>query len=161
MNFVWRHGPEKFQSSHSLRQPQVQYGRVSHSNMASSSTIERPTRTWPLIAASSLHVMLKQSTTSTSITAVRVEVSLTCLLNPLTNHSSVLDARLTDQGRKQASSLVPRIPELQKKADLIVTSPLQRTLQTTLLGWAPAVKRLGLENIICLPEVQGCNDFPW
>ena len=81
--------------------------------------------------------------------------------NILTNIYAVLDARLTDQGRKQASSLVSRVPELQKAADLIVTSPLQRTLQTTLLGWAPAVKRLGLENVICLPEVQECNDFPW
>lgn len=41
-----------------------------------------------------------------------------------------------------------------------MTSPLKRTLQTTLLGWGPAVKRLGIENVICHPGAQECNDFP-
>ncbi|KAK3708028.1 hypothetical protein LTR37_011721 [Vermiconidia calcicola] len=73
---------------------------------------------------------------------------------------TILDAPLTPLGKKQAASLAPRIPDLQKKADLIVTSPLQRTLQTTLLGWGPAVKRLGIKNVVCLPAAQECNDFP-
>lgn len=67
----------------------------------------------------------------------------------------------TDQSnRKQAASLPGRTPDLQKQVDLVVTSPLSRTLQTTLLGWGPAVKRLGIQNVICLPEAQECNDYP-
>ena len=73
---------------------------------------------------------------------------------------TVLDARLTPLGKKQAASLASRIPELQEQTELVVTSPLQRTLQTTLRGWAPAIKRLGIENVVCLPEAQECNDFP-
>ena len=72
---------------------------------------------------------------------------------------TILDAPLTALGRKQAASLAPRISDLQKKVDLIVTSALKRTLQTTLLAWGPAVKRLGVQNVICLPEAQECNDF--
>ena len=72
----------------------------------------------------------------------------------------VLDAPLTKLGRRQASALAPAIPQLHDKVDLIVTSPLKRTLQTTLLGWGPAVKRLGIENVICHPAAQECNDFP-
>lgn len=34
-------------------------------------------------------------------------------------------------------------------------------MQTTKLGWAPAISRLGgLEKVILLPEFQECNDFP-
>lgn len=60
----------------------------------------------------------------------------------------------------QAASLAPKIPQLQDKVELIVTSPLKRTLQTTLLGWGPAVKRLGVKNAICHPGAQECNDLP-
>ena len=72
----------------------------------------------------------------------------------------VADSPLTPLGRKQAASLAPRIPKLQQQVDLVVTSPLQRTLQTTLLGWGPAVRRLGIQDVVCLPEAQECNDFP-
>ena len=48
----------------------------------------------------------------------------------------------------------------QEAADLIVTSALRRTLQTTLRTWGSAVERLGIENVICLPEAQECLDFP-
>lgn len=44
--------------------------------------------------------------------------------------------------------------------DLIITSALKRTLQSTKLGWGPAVQRLGLKSVICLPQAQECNDFP-
>jgi broad specificity phosphatase PhoE len=43
---------------------------------------------------------------------------------------------------------------------LIISSALKRTLQSTKLGWGPAVKRLGIQNVICLPQAQECNDFP-
>ncbi|KAK3056636.1 hypothetical protein LTR09_002429 [Extremus antarcticus] len=74
---------------------------------------------------------------------------------------TIPDAPLTPLGRKQASSLAHTIPShLQTRVDLLVSSPLKRTLQTTLLGWNPVVQRLGKENIICLPEAQECNDHP-
>lgn len=72
----------------------------------------------------------------------------------------VPDAPLTPLGKKQAASLAPQIPKLQKEADLIVSSPLKRTLQTTKLGWGPAVERLGIKNVICIPQAQECNEFP-
>ena len=74
--------------------------------------------------------------------------------------SIVPDAPLTPLGRKQAAALAPKIPQLQDKVEAVVTSPLKRTLQTTLLGWGPAVKRLGIANVICHPGAQECNDFP-
>ncbi|KAI1334020.1 phosphoglycerate mutase-like protein [Xylariaceae sp. FL0016] len=74
---------------------------------------------------------------------------------------SIPDAPLTPLGKKQATSLSRQIPELQQEADLIVSSPLRRTLQTTYLGWAPAIERLGgLKKVVCLPQAQECNDFP-
>lgn len=49
---------------------------------------------------------------------------------------------------------------LQNEVDLVVSSPLKRTLQTTKLGWAPTVERLGIKNVLCIPQAQECNDFP-
>ncbi|KAI1762086.1 phosphoglycerate mutase-like protein [Hypoxylon sp. FL1150] len=74
---------------------------------------------------------------------------------------SIPDAPLTPLGKKQAASLSRQIPSLQKEADLIVSSPLRRTLQTTALGWAPAVSRLGgPKAVVLLPEAQECNALP-
>ncbi|KAK4496878.1 hypothetical protein PRZ48_011327 [Zasmidium cellare] len=73
---------------------------------------------------------------------------------------SIPDAPLTPLGKKQAASLSPQLEKYHDKIDLVVSSPLQRTLQTTKLGWASAVGRLGIKNVICLPEAQECNDFP-
>jgi broad specificity phosphatase PhoE len=43
----------------------------------------------------------------------------------------------------------------------VVTSPLTRTLQTTLLAYGLTISRLGGKSkIVCLPEAQECNDFP-
>jgi broad specificity phosphatase PhoE len=72
----------------------------------------------------------------------------------------VPDAPLTALGQKQSAALAPQIPDLQQEVDLIVTSALTRTLQSTKLGWAPAIERLGIENVICLPQAQECNAFP-
>jgi broad specificity phosphatase PhoE len=71
-----------------------------------------------------------------------------------------LDDAITPLGIKQADTLPTRIPELQRKVDLIVTSPLRRALYTTLLGWKPAIERLGIANVVVLPEAQECCDFP-
>ncbi|KAI1650584.1 phosphoglycerate mutase-like protein [Daldinia loculata] len=74
---------------------------------------------------------------------------------------SIHDAPLTPLGKKQAASLARLIPDLQKEADVIISSPLRRTLQTTYLGWAPAVERLGgLKNVVLLPQAQECNGLP-
>ncbi|KAI0478505.1 histidine phosphatase superfamily [Xylariaceae sp. FL0804] len=76
---------------------------------------------------------------------------------------SIPDAPLTPLGKRQASSLARQIPELQAAAELVVTSPLRRTLQTTSLGWAPAVARLGGPRggaVVCLPAAQECNALP-
>lgn len=96
---------------------------------------------------------------------VTIAVSLTTVSRKCAGFASyiskpVLDPPLTDLGRKQASSLAPELPNEQAIVDLVVTSPLRRTLETTLLGWGPAVNRLGVENVICLPAAQECNDFP-
>ena len=53
------------------------------------------------------------------------------------------------------------IPDLQAAAELIVSSPLRRTLQTTALGWAPAVARLGgPRRVVVLPQAQECSALP-
>ncbi|KAG5755174.1 hypothetical protein H9Q70_002199 [Fusarium xylarioides] len=61
------------------------------------------------------------------------------------------DTDLTPLGEEQARSLISKHPEL-ANVDLIVSSPLRRTLQTTLLGFAAQLER-GLQ-IVALPEVQ-------
>ncbi|KAI2777359.1 phosphoglycerate mutase-like protein [Daldinia loculata] len=74
---------------------------------------------------------------------------------------SIHDAPLTPLGKKQAASLARLIPDLQNEADVVISSPLRRTLQTTYLGWAPAVERLGgLKNVVLLPQAQECNGLP-
>ena len=56
--------------------------------------------------------------------------------------------------------MAPQVKQLQQEAEVVVSSPLKRTLQTTKLAWGPAVERLGIENVICLPEAQECNAHP-
>ena len=88
-----------------------------------------------------------------------VSVNLTCAqLDGLIY--VVPDAPLTPLGKKQTAALAPQIPDLHKSVDLIVTSALKRTLQSTKLGWGPAIDRLGIKNVICLPQAQECNDHP-
>ncbi|CAO1614267.1 unnamed protein product [Parajaminaea phylloscopi] len=74
---------------------------------------------------------------------------------------SLPDAPLTDLGKQQASKLPEFVAQLQQQVDLVVSSPLKRTLQTTLRGWGPAVERLGgRKNVVCLPQLQECNAYP-
>lgn len=73
---------------------------------------------------------------------------------------AVPDAPLTPLGKKQSASLAPQIPDLQSSVDLIVSSGLKRTLQSTKLGWGPAIQRLGIDNVIVLPQAQECNAYP-
>lgn len=74
---------------------------------------------------------------------------------------SLPDAPLTDLGKIQASKLPEFVPQLQQQIDLVISSPLKRTLQTTLRGWGPAVQKLGgPRKVICLPQLQECNAYP-
>ncbi|RYP51655.1 hypothetical protein DL768_003053 [Monosporascus sp. mg162] len=71
------------------------------------------------------------------------------------------DAPLTPLGRKQVATLARTIPDLQAEAELIASSPLRRTLQTALLGFGPALARLGGPRaLVCVPQAQECNDLP-
>ena len=71
-----------------------------------------------------------------------------------------LDDAMTPLGLRQCFSLQSKIPDLQQRVDLIVTSPLRRALHSTLLGWKPAIQRLGIGSVIVLPDAQECCDFP-
>ncbi|KAF5563549.1 histidine phosphatase superfamily clade-1 [Fusarium napiforme] len=66
------------------------------------------------------------------------------------------DTDLTALGQEQARSLISKYPEL-ANVDLIVSSPMRRTLQTTLLGFSSQLQH-GLQ-IVVLPEVQEVSDL--
>ncbi|TVY77087.1 putative phosphatase [Fusarium oxysporum f. sp. cubense] len=66
------------------------------------------------------------------------------------------DTDLTPLGEEQARGLLSKFPEL-ANVDLIVSSPLRRTLQTTLLAFPTHLER-GLQ-IVALPEVQEVSDL--
>jgi len=75
---------------------------------------------------------------------------------------TIEDAPLTELGKKQAATLGPQTADLQRESiDLVVTSPLKRTLQTTYMGYGTAIERLGGRGaVICLPQAQECNPYP-
>lgn len=66
------------------------------------------------------------------------------------------DTDLTALGQEQAKGLISKCPEL-ANVDLIVSSPLRRTLQTTLLAFSSQLER-GLQ-ILALPKVQEVSDM--
>lgn len=70
---------------------------------------------------------------------------------------SLPDAPLTALGKQQAAKLPEFVPaNVRDSIELVVTSPLKRTLQTTLLGWGSTLQRLGGQTkAICLPQLQG------
>jgi len=73
----------------------------------------------------------------------------------------IRDALLTDEGIEQARLHNESIRDnVSKQAELIVCSPLRRTVQTMLYGYADAVARLGKDRIIIMPEVQEASDDP-
>ncbi|KAK9898423.1 phosphoglycerate mutase-like protein [Cystobasidium minutum MCA 4210] len=74
----------------------------------------------------------------------------------------ILDAPLTAKGREQSAQLHENTQHsLQKEVELVVSSPLRRTMQTTLIGYPHAIERLGGKSkVILLPEAQECNDYP-
>ncbi|WFC97551.1 hypothetical protein MYAM1_000265 [Malassezia yamatoensis] len=71
---------------------------------------------------------------------------------------SIPDAPLTPLGKRQAARLPSLSDELQNTVDVILSSPLRRTLQTVSLGYPKAVKRLGgLSKVVCVPQLQGSD----
>lgn len=78
-----------------------------------------------------------------------------------TGDSMIADALLTKLGEQQAARLGQVTPELQTKVELVVSSPLRRTLQTTAAGYKDAITRLGGHaKVLCLPQLQECNAVP-
>ncbi|PWN39022.1 phosphoglycerate mutase-like protein [Ceraceosorus guamensis] len=74
---------------------------------------------------------------------------------------SIPDAPLTSLGKKQSATLPSFTAAEQSQVDVVLSSGLKRTLQSTKLGWGPAIERLGgLKKVIVLPQLQECNDFP-
>lgn len=72
------------------------------------------------------------------------------------------DAALTSEGKGQCSELnAGTTSNIQQSAQLIVTSPLRRTLQTTLLGFPDLISRLGGRSaIVALPHLQENGSSP-
>ncbi|SNX86765.1 uncharacterized protein MEPE_05474 [Melanopsichium pennsylvanicum] len=74
---------------------------------------------------------------------------------------SIPDAPLTPLGKQQSARLPSLTQDLQSRAQVILSSGLKRTLQSTKIGYAPLIERLGgLGKVIVLPQLQECNDFP-
>lgn len=74
---------------------------------------------------------------------------------------SIADAPLTPLGKQQSARLPSLTPDLQSRAQVILSSALKRTLQSTKIGYAPAIERLGgLGKVVLLPQLQECNAFP-
>lgn len=66
------------------------------------------------------------------------------------------DTHLTTRGESQCQTLCQRFPT-SPAIDLLVSSPLRRTLETTLIGFAPQAAALGIEVV---PELQECSAMP-
>lgn len=73
------------------------------------------------------------------------------------NHN-MHDPLLTPLGEEQCQILQKEFP-YSDKIDLIVASPLRRTIQTALFSFGDVIKSKGL-TIIALPEVQETSDLP-
>ena len=68
------------------------------------------------------------------------------------------DPLLTPFGETQCAHLASAFPN-HTTVDLLVCSPLRRTIYTTTLGFKPDIQR-GVVPIIALPEVQETSDVP-
>ena len=68
------------------------------------------------------------------------------------------DPILTDIGKEQANSLLSDYPNLCPQ--VIFTSPLTRTLQTTLLGFKKQLRGPNPPKIIVTPLLQECSNAP-
>lgn len=69
----------------------------------------------------------------------------------------MLDPTLTPKGEDECQQLCQRFPYHQS-VDLLVVSPLRRTIYTALLGFRPEIER-GVQ-VIALPEMQETSGLP-
>ena len=69
----------------------------------------------------------------------------------------MLDPELTPHGKQQCGHLKNRFPH-HKSVELLVASPLRRTLHTALLAFAPEIKK-GM-SVLALPEAQETGEIP-
>ncbi|KAF5543110.1 histidine phosphatase superfamily clade-1 [Fusarium mexicanum] len=67
------------------------------------------------------------------------------------------DPELTPLGEEQAQALTTRFPELANNVELIVSSPLRRTIQTALLAF-PSKLKSGMQ-VLAWSEVQEASDL--
>ncbi|KAL9025367.1 MAG: hypothetical protein Q9196_005792 [Gyalolechia fulgens] len=77
--------------------------------------------------------------------------------NLTTANHSMPDPPLTPLGEEQCRDLSAKFP-YHSSINLVVTSPLRRTIQTSLLAFEPEISR-GVE-CIALPQVQETSDLP-
>ncbi|KAI0079362.1 phosphoglycerate mutase-like protein [Panus rudis PR-1116 ss-1] len=76
---------------------------------------------------------------------------------------SIRDAPLTALGRQQAAALHEATKDnIQKTAELLVSSAMRRPLSTMLIGYPDLKKRLEAEGkkVVILPQLQECNELP-
>jgi broad specificity phosphatase PhoE len=73
-------------------------------------------------------------------------------------NQTIHDPLLTPRGKEQCTELQTNFP-YHSGVDLIVSSPIRRTLYTSLLSFEHDIKTKGL-TIIALPEVQETSDLP-
>ena len=68
------------------------------------------------------------------------------------------DPLLTSLGEEQCAHLAANFP-YHEKVDLVVASPIKRTIYTALLGFGDVLQKRGLK-VIALPELQETSDMP-
>jgi broad specificity phosphatase PhoE len=73
-------------------------------------------------------------------------------------NQTIHDPLLTPRGKDQCTELQTNFP-YHSGVDLIVSSPIRRTLYTSLLSFDHDIKTKGL-TIIALPEIQETSDLP-
>ncbi|PPJ59658.1 hypothetical protein CBER1_01217 [Cercospora berteroae] len=74
------------------------------------------------------------------------------------NNHYLVDPCLTDLGKEQCRQLKASFPKSQH-IDLIVASPLKRTIQTALIAFEDVLRSNNL-RVLCLPELQETSNLP-
>jgi broad specificity phosphatase PhoE len=74
------------------------------------------------------------------------------------NHA-LPDPVLTELGKKQCHELMEKFP-YHSDVELVVASPLRRTIYTALLGFKPVFEERKEMKLIALPEAQETSDVP-
>ncbi|KAF2092343.1 phosphoglycerate mutase-like protein [Saccharata proteae CBS 121410] len=73
------------------------------------------------------------------------------------NHG-MLDPLLTEFGKQQCEDLKKKFP-YHERVNMVVASPIKRTVYTALLAFEPEIKGKSLK-VIALPEIQETSDLP-